>query len=90
MLDEAKVSQMKLTRKYLKLKLIEDNVSFCGHFSERQQLFELVDRSIRRGESHSVLLIGPKGSGKTTVSEIVIFSVIERILDMIYQVRNNL
>lgn len=44
------------------------NDRFVGHDKEKQQIFDLLLRTISYGESNSALLIGPKGSGKTTVS----------------------
>ncbi|XP_017784040.1 PREDICTED: origin recognition complex subunit 4 [Nicrophorus vespilloides] len=35
--------------------------------SERKQVFNLLQRTIEDGESNSALLIGPRGSGKTTL-----------------------
>ncbi|XP_028028671.1 origin recognition complex subunit 4 [Bombyx mandarina] len=59
--------QIKLVRKYIKLKLIEDNVLFRGHDQERNHVYELLRRTVLQGESHSALLIGPRSSGKTTL-----------------------
>lgn len=64
-------AQIKLIRKYLKLKIIEDNVSFRGHNQERSHVYDLMKRSIVNGESHSALMIGPRGCGKTTVCIII-------------------
>ncbi|XP_028167581.1 origin recognition complex subunit 4 isoform X1 [Ostrinia furnacalis] len=60
-------TQIKLIRKYLKFKIIEDNVSFRGHSQERNHVYDLMKRSIVNGESHSALIIGPRGCGKTTL-----------------------
>lgn len=54
-------------RKFLKNNILNSH-DFVGHQSERQEVFELLERSIESGESNSALLIGPKGSGKTTVT----------------------
>ncbi|XP_048002049.1 origin recognition complex subunit 4 [Leguminivora glycinivorella] len=59
--------QIKLIRKYLKLRLMEDNVSFRGHEQEWNHVYDLMKRTVLQGESHSALLIGPRGSGKTTL-----------------------
>lgn len=47
---------------------MEDNVTFRGHEQEWNHVYDLMKRSVLQGESHSALLIGPRGSGKTTVS----------------------
>lgn len=62
------VTQIKLIRKYLKLKVLEDNLRFRDHKSERDHVYNLIFRSVLHGESHSALIIGPRGCGKTTVS----------------------
>lgn len=60
--------QIKLIRKYLKLKIMEDNFTFKKHKQERDHVYDLMKRTIVHGESHSALMLGPRGSGKTTVS----------------------
>ncbi|XP_061726617.1 origin recognition complex subunit 4 isoform X1 [Cydia pomonella] len=59
--------QIKLIRKYLKLRITEDNVTFRGHEQEWNHVYDLMKRTVLQGESHSALLIGPRGSGKTTL-----------------------
>lgn len=61
-------THIKLTRKYLKLKIIEDNITFRGHNLEKEHLYDLIKRTIVNGEAHSAFIIGPSGCGKTTVS----------------------
>lgn len=56
-----------LTRKYLKRKIMCPETKFRHHVQERLHILELVKRTVENGESNSVLLIGPRGSGKTTV-----------------------
>lgn len=63
--------QIKLIRKYLKLKIMADNVSFRGHSQERDHIYDLFKRTVSHGESHSALMLGPRGCGKTTVSTLV-------------------
>lgn len=65
--ESALTTQIKLIRKYLKLKIMEDNVSFRNHNQERNNVYDLIKRVIVNGESHSALMIGPRGCGKTTV-----------------------
>ncbi|XP_037968820.2 origin recognition complex subunit 4 [Plutella xylostella] len=66
MLDSS-VIQIKLIRKYLKIKLLDDNVSFRGHALERSHVYDLMRKTIVQGESNSALVIGARGSGKTTL-----------------------
>ena len=58
-----------LTKKYLKGKIMCPETKFRHHIQERLHVLELVKRTVEIGESNSVLLIGPRGSGKTTVSK---------------------
>lgn len=60
--------QIKLIRRYLKLKVLEDNITFRKHEKARNHVYDVMKRTISGGESHSALMIGPRGSGKTTVS----------------------
>lgn len=55
-----------IIRKYLKEKILY-NKTYSGHQNEETELLELLQRTVTNGESNSVLLIGPKGIGKTTV-----------------------
>lgn len=56
-----------LTRKYLKRRIMCPETKFRHHVKERLHVLELVKRTVDMGESNSALLIGPRGSGKTTV-----------------------
>lgn len=56
-----------LTRKYLKRKIMCLETKFRHHVKERLHVLDLVKRTVETGESNSALLIGPRGSGKTTV-----------------------
>ncbi|KAJ8985937.1 hypothetical protein NQ317_010694 [Molorchus minor] len=51
-------------RKYLKQKIVKSNY-LIGHQKERNQIYDLIQRTVECGESNSALLIGPRGSGKT-------------------------
>lgn len=59
------------TRKFLKERLQRDYSTFRGHENERDNVRQLLQRTAEMGESNSLLLIGPRGSGKTTVSKVV-------------------
>lgn len=56
-----------LTRKYLKRRIMCPETKFRHHVNERLHVLDLVKRTVEMGESNSVLLVGPRGSGKTTV-----------------------
>ncbi|CAK1593208.1 unnamed protein product [Parnassius mnemosyne] len=60
-------TQIKLIRTYLKIKILEDNVSFKEHAQERSHVYDLIKRVVSDGESHSALIIGPRGCGKTSL-----------------------
>ncbi|XP_020291652.1 origin recognition complex subunit 4 isoform X2 [Pseudomyrmex gracilis] len=56
-----------LTRKYLKRRIMCPETKFRHHVKERLHVLELVKQTVELGESNSALLIGPRGSGKTTL-----------------------
>ena len=58
-------------RKFLKERLQRDFTTLRGHENERENIRQLLQRTAEMGESNSLLLIGPRGSGKTTVSKIL-------------------
>lgn len=55
-------------RQFLKERLLRDYTTFRGHEAERDNIRQLLQRTIEESESNSLLLIGPRGAGKTTVS----------------------
>ncbi|XP_050297559.1 origin recognition complex subunit 4 [Anthonomus grandis grandis] len=55
---------IKPIRKYLKEKIV-NNQEFVGKEKELNQVLDLLKKTVEHGESNSMLLIGPKGSGKT-------------------------
>lgn len=61
-------TNIKYIRNYLKRNIL-NNKEFIGHKNERKEIFHLLQKTIQYGESNSALLIGPRGSGKTTVSD---------------------
>lgn len=63
-----------LTRKYLKRKIMCPETKFRHHVKERMHILELLKRTVDMGESNSALLIGPRGSGKTTVCFLLLVS----------------
>lgn len=68
----ASFQHIKLIRKCLKLKVLEDNITFRKHEKARNHVYDVMKRTISGGESHSALMIGPRGSGKTTVSKLIL------------------
>ncbi|XP_032525452.2 origin recognition complex subunit 4 isoform X2 [Danaus plexippus] len=73
--NESISEQIKRVRKYIKLKILEDNTSFRNHDEERKHVYDLITRVIMHGESHSALIIGPRGCGKTTLLNSVLHQV---------------
>lgn len=60
-------SETSSTRKFLKARLLRDYHTFRGFTSERTHVKDLLLRTVETGESNSALIVGPRGSGKTTV-----------------------
>ncbi|KAJ9598651.1 hypothetical protein L9F63_010666 [Diploptera punctata] len=58
--------KISVIRKIIKKTLLESN-SFRGHEKEKGHVLELIRRTVNMGESNSVLIIGPRGCGKTTL-----------------------
>jgi len=61
-------------RRFLKERLQRDYTSLRGYEAERSNVRQLLQRTAEMGESNSLLLIGPRGAGKTTVSKGIIVS----------------
>ncbi|XP_053676348.1 origin recognition complex subunit 4 [Anopheles nili] len=61
------VNAVNTTRKFIKSRLLNDRSSFHGYDAERQHVRDLLERTAEHGESNSALLLGPRGSGKTTL-----------------------
>ncbi|XP_034951781.1 origin recognition complex subunit 4 [Chelonus insularis] len=53
-------------RQHLKQKILYPEVKENQYVKERQHLLDLLKRTVDKGESNSALLIGCRGSGKTT------------------------
>ena len=62
--------QIQLTRKFLKKQILCPEMKFRHHVKERSHVLELLKHTVEEGESNSLLLVGPRGSGKTTVSSL--------------------
>lgn len=67
MSDDEKVF---LCKKMIKEKLFSDS-NITSFMNEFEELYNVLRRTIDFGESDSVLVIGSRGSGKTTVSYVV-------------------
>lgn len=63
-----KSNEPSITRRFLKARLLRDYHTFRGFTSERTHVKDLLLRTVETGESNSALIVGPRGSGKTTVS----------------------
>nr|CAD7425854.1 unnamed protein product [Timema monikensis] len=48
-------------------KILSPNQTFRGFVAEKNHVMDLLKRTAQFGESNSVLIVGPRGSGKTTV-----------------------
>lgn len=66
------------TRKYLKRKIMCPEIKYRHHLEQRLHILDLLKRTVEAGESNSVLLIGPRGCGKTTVRSITNIEIILR------------
>lgn len=63
-----KPNESSITRRFLKNRLLRDYTTFRGFESERTHVKDLLLRTVESGESNSALIVGPRGSGKTTVN----------------------
>ncbi|XP_011204875.2 origin recognition complex subunit 4 [Bactrocera dorsalis] len=59
-------------RRFLKERLQRDYTTLHGHEAERENVRQLLQRTAELGESNSLLLIGPRGSGKSTLINAVL------------------
>jgi len=51
-------------------------LKLCGHDEQMQKVHQLVEQTVVAGEGNSMLVIGGRGSGKTTVSYSAMFSML--------------
>lgn len=54
---------------FLKKKLLLDKTTLYGFQENREQVKDLLIRTAKHSESNSAILVGPKKSGKSTVSK---------------------
>lgn len=64
------VEEVIKARRFLKERLQRDYTTLRGYEAERANVRQLLQRTAEMGESNSLLLIGPRGAGKTTVSSL--------------------
>lgn len=62
------ISNVVLCRQYLKGKIFSSDGNDNRFEDKYEQLVNVLEKTVVLGESDSVLIIGPRGSGKTTVS----------------------
>ncbi|KAH8413816.1 hypothetical protein KR222_008829 [Zaprionus bogoriensis] len=65
------------TRRFLKERLQRDYTTLRGYDAERANVRQLLQRTAEMGESNSLLLIGPRGAGKTTLINAVLTDLLE-------------
>uniref|UniRef100_A0A1B0A7I8 Origin recognition complex subunit 4 n=1 Tax=Glossina pallidipes TaxID=7398 RepID=A0A1B0A7I8_GLOPL len=66
------VEELSQIRRFLKERLQRDYTTFRGHDTERENIRQLLQRTAEMAESNSLLLIGPRGVGKTTLINAVL------------------
>lgn len=64
--------QLLVTQQFLKDRLQNDKITFFNHDDERRTVNQLLERTATFAESNIALLIGTRGSGKTSVRICVI------------------
>lgn len=64
-MDKAEIDKI---RSLLKNNILR-NDEFYGYKKEYNEVFDLLQKTVEISESNSALLIGPRGAGKTTVSQ---------------------
>ncbi|EDW01611.1 origin recognition complex subunit 4 [Drosophila grimshawi] len=71
------VDEVIKTRRFLKERLQRDYTTLRGYQAERSNVRQLLRRTAEMGESNSLLLIGPRGAGKTTLINAVLTDLLE-------------
>ncbi|EDW36253.1 GL17693 [Drosophila persimilis] len=64
--------ELRKARRFLKERLQRDYTTLRGYKEERSNVRQLLQRTAEMGESNSLLLIGPRGAGKTTLINAVL------------------
>lgn len=65
--ENCEPNELLQTEQFIKDRLQNDKTNFFGHAEQRQSIYDLLERSATFGESNIALLIGVRGSGKTSV-----------------------
>ncbi|KAH8285493.1 hypothetical protein KR054_010001 [Drosophila jambulina] len=71
------VQEFVKARRFLKERLQRDYTTLRGYSEERSNVRQLLQRTAEMGESNSLLLIGPRGAGKTTLINAVLTDLLD-------------
>lgn len=90
---ETTLPPLQMVQDELRMRLSQNSVSpaLHGYEEERRVLYDLIKRTATTGESNSVLVIGPRGSGKTMILNGIAEELMtdDSIRDNLLQVRLN-
>jgi origin recognition complex subunit 4 len=50
----------------------QSRIKLCGHDDQSQKVHQIVEQTVLAGEGNSMLVIGARGSGKTTVRDLIV------------------
>ncbi|KAH8233124.1 hypothetical protein KR026_004540 [Drosophila bipectinata] len=75
--EKDKAKTLAKVRRFLKARLQRDYTTLHGYKEERSNVRQLLQRTAEMGESNSLLLIGPRGAGKTTLINAVLTDLID-------------
>ncbi|KAH8401827.1 hypothetical protein KR009_008180 [Drosophila setifemur] len=75
--DVGKAKELAKVRRFLKERLQRDYTTLRGYKEEHSNVRQLLQRTAEMGESNSLLLIGPRGAGKTTLINSVLTVLLE-------------
>lgn len=91
--DPGEITSLQNVQDQLRLRFSQNPLApaLHGYEKERRQLFDLIKRTASTGESNSVLVIGPRGSGKTMTLNSIYNELIEddNIRENLLQVKLN-
>ncbi|KAH8320796.1 hypothetical protein KR067_010107 [Drosophila pandora] len=75
--EKEKARALAKVRRFLKARLLRDHTTLHGYKEERSNVRQLLQRTAEMGESNSLLLIGPRGAGKTTLINAVLTDLVD-------------